>query len=334
MGKGVMLYCEIHEDCLAKIAAELASVGRKIADELGEELQAVLIGSGGVKAFAQELVFLGADKVLVIDDPAFASYQPDAYVEAMENVIKDISPAILLFGHNEAGRDLAPRLGFKFKAGVMLDCIKVEVEIATRKLYMTHPVYGSKVNTRFKAKTEGLLIASIRAKSNEPAESLETRSGEIIERSETVAVSIGQVQIIEQVKEEVAGVKLEEAGVIVSGGRGMQGPEGFEILKKLARVLGGEKGGAIGGSRAAIDNGWLPNKLQVGLTGKIVSPSIYIAVGISGAMQHIAGCLTSKTIIAINKDPEAPIFNISNYGVVGNWEDIVPALTEKCEALQ
>jgi len=333
MGKGVMLYCEIDEGSLAKITAELAGAGCKIADEFGVELQAVLIGSG-VKAFAQELVFLGVDKVIVIDDPAFADYQPEAYTAALAEVINSESPSVLLFGQNEAGRDLAPRLGFKLKAGVVMDCIKVEVDPAVHKLYMTHPVYGSKTNARFKATTDGLLIASIRAKSNEPAERVESRSGEIVEKPVAIPTPTGQVKIVEQVQDAIAGVKLEQASVIVSGGRGMQGPDGFQVLKELAAVLGGEAGGAVGGSRAAVDNGWLPNKLQVGQTGKMVSPNIYVAVGISGAMQHIAGCSASKTIIAINKDPEAPIFNISNYGVVGKWEDIVPMLIEKCAALK
>lgn len=332
MGNGIMLFCETSDGSLAKITAELAGAGRNIADQLGEELQAVLFGSG-VKAYAQELISLGIDKVYVFDAPVFDRYQAGLYGAAMEDLLKD-PPSILLFGHTETGRDLAPRLGFRLKAGIVMDCIKVEVDANSKKLLLTHPIYGSKANARFASKTEGLLIASLRAKSCDPAEKDENRQGNIIEKSIEVGELPNRIKVIDQIRDESAGVKLEQAGVIVSGGRGMQGPEGFETLKRLALVLGGETGGAVGASRAAVDNGWAPNKLQVGQTGKIVSPNIYVAVGISGAMQHIAGCATAKNIIAVNKDPEAPIFNIANYGVVGTWEQIIPAFTEKCEALK
>ena len=332
MGNGVMLFCETSDGNLTKITAELAGIGRNIADQCGQELQAVLIGNG-VKRYAQELIYWGVDKVYVFDAPALDLYQADLYITAMDDLLKE-PPSILLFGHTEIGRDLAPRLGFRFKAGVVMDCVKVEVDQNSKKLLMTHPIYGSKANARFASKTEGLLIISLRAKSSDPAERDESRQGNIIEKSITIKELPKTIKIVEQIRDDTAGIKLEQAGIIVSGGRGMQGPEGFEILKKLALVLGGETGGAVGASRAAVDNGWVSNKLQVGQTGKIVSPNIYIAVGISGAMQHIAGCATAKNIIAINKDPEAPIFNIANYGVVGKWEQVIPAFTEKCKNLK
>ena len=333
MGKGVLLFCEIDEGSLAKIDAELASAGRKIADELGEDLQAVLVGNG-VQEYAQELISLGVDKVHVFDDPAFEVYESDLYADTMAKFLQTISSTVLLFGHTEMGRDLAPRLGFRLETGVVMDCIKVEVDKPSKKIFMTHPVYGSKANARFRLKTDSVQIASIRAKSNEPADKDESKTGEIIVRTEEIPQKADQIRLVEKIKHEVSGVKLEQATVIVSGGRGLQGTEGFESLKKLALILGGETGGAVGASRAAVDNGWISNNQQVGQTGKIVSPKIYIAVGISGALQHTAGCSTSKTIIAINKDPEAPIFDIANYGVVGKWEEVIPPFMEKLEALK
>lgn len=331
MGNGVMLYGEIDDGGIANITAEMAGVGRNIADKLGQELQAVLIGNGA-KIYAQELICLGIDKVYVCDDPVLGNYQSDLYVAVMEDLVQD-PPSLLLFGHTETGRDLAPRLGFRLRTGVVMDGIKIEADTSSRKIFITHPVYGSKANARFTLKSDGLQIATIRAKSNEPAEKDANRTGEIVIRTGSIPKPETPIKVIEQVKDEVTGVKLEQASVVVSGGRGMQGAEGFEYLRKLARILGGETGGAVGASRAAVDNGWISNKQQVGQTGKIVSPNIYVAVGISGAMQHIAGCASSKNIIAINKDPEAPIFNIANYGIVGNWEEVIPAFTEKCESI-
>ncbi|MFQ5825926.1 MAG: electron transfer flavoprotein subunit alpha/FixB family protein, partial [Dehalococcoidia bacterium] len=325
--KGVLICVEVTEDRLASISQELLGCGRKLADALGEGLAAALVGSG-VKAHAQEAIAFGADRVYVVDDPILKDYSTDAYVAAMEKVVKEAGPQILLMGQTSLGRDLAPRLAFRLETALSTDCIELDIDPETKNLLQTRPVYGG--NARATLVTESRpQMATVRQKAMSPLERDDSRQGEVIGLESGVDPSQIRTKVLDTVKEEVAGVKLEAAPVVVSGGRGLGGPEGFGQLEELAKLLKG----AVGATRSATDNGWVPATIQVGLTGKIVTPDLYIAVALSGASQHMAGCSGSKNIVAVNKDPEANIFREAQFGVVGDYKQVIPALTAKVKKL-
>ncbi|MFC2020110.1 electron transfer flavoprotein subunit alpha/FixB family protein [Chloroflexota bacterium] len=325
--KGVMVYGELSEGKLASITTELLGCGRKLADDLGEELAAVLVGSG-VSGLAQEAIAFGADKVYVVDDALLANYQTDAYVPVMEKVIKQAPPQVLIMGQTSVGRDLAPSLAFRLETAASMDCLELAIDAESKRLLQTKPVYGGNAYAVFTCVADPQ-VATVRAKAMTPLERDESRQGEVITVDAGLDPSSIRTTFVEKVVEDVEGVKLEDAAVIVSGGRGIGGPEGFEQLRELAGVLGG----AVGASRPPCDNGWVADTLQIGLTGKIVSPDLYFAVAISGATQHMSGSSGAKSIVAINKDPEANIFKVAHYGVVGDWKKVIPALTEKIKEL-
>jgi len=323
--KGVLIFAEVADGKLTGLAQELLGVGRKLAGALGEGLSAVVAGSG-VAAVAQQAVAFGADKVYVVDDPLLKDYTTDAYAAAMQKVLEQAKPQILLLGQTNVGRDLAPKLAFKLGVGLSTDCVDLAIDPASKKLLQTRPVYGG--NARATFTTDGLpQIATARAKAFNALPKDDARKGEVV--NVAAGLSPARTKVLNKVKEEAAGIKLEDARVIVSGGRGMGGPDNFKLLEPLAKLLGG----AVGASRPPCDNNWVPTSLQIGLTGKIVSPEVYFAVGISGASQHMAGCTGAKHIIAINKDPEANIFREAEFGVVGDLKAILPALTEKVKEL-
>ncbi len=325
--KGVLVHGEVNDGKLSAIATELLGSGRKLADDLGGPLSAVLLGSG-VSSLAQEAIAFGADKVYVVDDPLLKDYQADAYATVMEKVAKQAMPQIILLGQTSIGRDLAPRLAFKLGTAATMDCVALEIDAASKRLRQTKPVFGGNAQAIFTSDTDPQ-IATVRAKVMSPREHDASRKGEII----TVAAGLEPAAIrdkfLERVKEAVEGIKLEDATVVIAGGRGMGGAEGFAQLKELANLLKG----AVGASRPACDSGWLSDTLQIGLTGKIVTPDLYIAVGISGSSQHMAGCSSAKCIVAINKDPEANIFKEARYGVTGDWKKVLPTLIQKCKEL-
>ena len=325
--RGVMILAEVVEGKLAAISAELLGCGRKLADELGQELSAILLGSG-VGDLAQDAISFGADKVLVMDDPVLEDYQTDAYLSAMEAVLMPEMPGILLLGQTAIGRDLAPRLAFRFDTAVTMDCVALELDPASKRLLGTKPVYGGNAQAVFTCESDPQ-IASIRAKVMSSLEPEPSRRGEIIPVEAKLDPAGIRTKLLETVVEEVEGIKLEDAAVIVCGGRGLDDAESFDKLRELANLLKG----AIGATRPAVDNGWLPDTLQVGLTGKIVTPDLYFAIALSGATQHMAGCSGAKTIVAINRDPHANIFREAHYGVVGDWKTVLPALTEKVREL-
>ena len=327
MGKGILVCGEVAEGKLAAITTELLGCGRKLADSLGEELAAVLLGSG-VKDTAKELVAFGADKVYVVDDAVLKDYQADVYKAAMLNVIKQADPKIVILGQTSMGRDLGPRLAFNLGTAISTDCLELEIDPGTKQLIQTRPVYGGNARATFTTEKEPQM-ATVRTKAMSPLERDDSRSGEIVDVAAGVDESAIKAKVLDKVKEEVVGVKMEDAPVVVAGGRGMGGLEGFQQLEELAKLLKG----ATGGSRPATDNGWVPATKQVGLTGKIVTPDLYIAVAISGSSQHMAGCSGSKAIVAINKDPEANIFREAQFGVVGDWKAVLPALTQKVKEL-
>ncbi len=325
--KGVMIYGEITEGKLSAIATELLGYGRKLADDLGQELSAVLVGSD-ISSLAQEAITFGADKVYVVDDPLLKDYQTDSYVPVMQKVVQQAMPEIILLGQTSVGRDLAPKLAFRLETAATTDCVALEIDPGSKRLLQTKPVYGGSAQAIFTSESDPQ-IATVRAKIMSPLPPDTSRKGEVITIEAGLEPSAIRTKVLEKVKEEIEGIKLEDAPVIISGGRGIGGPEGFEQLAELAKLMKG----ALGASRPACDSGWVPDTLQIGLTGKIVTPDLYIAIGISGSSQHLAGCSSSKAIIAINKDAEANIFKEARFGVVGDWKKVFPAFAEKVKEL-
>jgi len=326
--KGVMVFGEIIEGKLAPITIELLGGGRGLADNLGEELSLVLLGSG-IGDLGKEAIAFGADKVYVVDDPLLKDYQTDSYVAVMEKVVKQVSPNILLIGQTAMGRDLAPRLAFRLDTAVSMDCVELSIDPDSKLLLQTRPVYGGNARAIYTCEGTKPQIATVRAKAMDPLERDDARKGEVITIESGLDPSLIRTKVVDKVKEEVAGIKLEDADVVVCGGRGMGSAEAFQELEPLAKALGA----AIGATRPPCDNGWVLASLQVGLTGKIVSPTLYIAVALSGSSQHMAGCSGSKNIIAINKDAEANIFKEARFGVVGDYKKVLPAFTAKVKEL-
>jgi len=325
--KGVMIYGEVIEGKLDAIATELLGCGRKLADDLGQELSAVLAGSD-VSSLAQEAIAFGADKVYVVDDPLLKEYQTDSYILVMSKVVQQAMPQIILLGQTSIGRDLAPRLAFRLGTAATMDCMALTIDPDSKRLLPTKPVYGGNAQAIFAYESDPQ-IATVRAKAMSPLKPDSSRKGEITTIEAGIDPSAIRTKVLEKVKEEVEGVKLEDAPVVIGGGRGIGSAEGFQQLAELAKLLKG----AVGATRPACDSGWILDSAQVGLTGKIITPDLYLAVGISGASQHMAGCSSSKTIIAINKDADANIFKEAHYGVVGDWKKVLPAFVEKVKEL-
>lgn len=324
---GVMTYCEVAEGKLPSIAGEVLGCGRKLADDLGEELCAVLVGSG-VAALADEAVSLGADKVYVIDDPQLEQYQTYPYAAVMEKAVKAVMPRILIFGQTSVGRDLSPLLAFRLDTTATLDCLGLDIDADTRLLKRVKNVHGGHAQATFTSESFPQIV-TIRDKVMSPLTPDTSRKGEVITLDAGLDPSVSKTRLLKRIKEDEGGIRLEDASIIVSGGRGIGGSDGFQQLQELATMLDG----AVGASRPPCDNRWVPSNLQVGLTGKIVNPDLYIAVGLSGSIQHLSGCAQSKSIVAINKDAEANIFNYADFGVVGDWKKVLPAFRDKLKDL-
>ena len=321
MAQGVLVFAEQVDGSFRKIAYEAVSEGRRLADTLGDTVSAVVFGSG-VEGIAGELAQYGADKILVGDDPALADYTTDAYTNMLFEVVKDNDPRILLIGASSRGKDLSARLAARVGVGLAMDCIALKLD--GEKLIATRPMYGGKVLAE--VALEGVpQMSAIRPNVMEIVQS--SKAGDV----EKVAISTGVVRtrVVEKRLEVASKVDLTEADVIVSGGRGMGGSD-FGVIEQLAEVLGG----TVGASRSAVDEGWRPHSDQVGQTGKVVSPNLYVACGISGAIQHLAGMGSSKYIVAINKDPEAPIFKKADYGIVEDLFKAVPAIMAELKKLK
>ncbi len=317
---GVLAFVEAAGGSLTPFSAEVLGAARRLADEAGQPAIAALIGSG-VEGLAQECIQRGADRAVVVDDGALAEYLSDTYAPVAEQVVREVNPSIVLLGQTIVGRDLAPRLAFRLGTAVAMD--SVELSAAGGKLSATRPVYGGNARATFTFATMPQM-ATVRAKTNEPLEPNASRSGEVTKLTPNLP-STPPSKLVGREAAKTEGLRLEDATVVVSGGRGLGGPEGFQVIEQLAGALGG----AVGASRAACDLGWYPVANQVGLTGKVVSPELYIAIAISGASQHMAGCGGSKNIVAINKDVEASIFKAARFGVVGDYKQVLPALIEE-----
>ena len=320
MAQGVFAITEQRDGELRKVSFEVVSEGRRVADGLGAELTAVVLGSG-IDSLAEELKKYGPDKILVGDDAALAEYTTDAYANVLAELIQSADPAIIITGASAQGKDLAGRLAAKLDAGVAMDCVAVKLD--NGNLTYTRPMFGGKI------------LADVEIEGSPQIVAIRPNVMNITENSKESAIEKPAVQagepktkVVEMKMETGDKVELTEADIIVSGGRGTGG--NYAAIEALAESLGA----AVGASRSAVDEGWRPHSDQVGQTGKTVSPTLYVACGISGAIQHLAGMSTSKYIVAINKDEEAPIFSRADLGIVGDLFEIVPAVTEEVKKIK
>ena len=326
MAKGIWIVIEQSKSEIRKVSLELLSQGRIIADKTGEPLVAVILGKG-IADIAGNVTAYGVDKVIIVEDDRLADYTTGAYTSVLNKLIRKEEPQAVLLGNTAVGKDLAPRLAQRLGVGMASDCTGMEID-DTSFLTFKRPIYGGKAFVELTAAVRPIL-ATIRPNTFPVAAEDTSRQAEVV--NETADIDPADLRAI--VKEIVLATserpELIEANIIISGGRGMKGPENYTILEECADVIGA----AVGASRAAVDAGWIEQKFQVGQTGKTVSPTLYIACGISGAIQHLAGMGSSKVIVAINKDPEANIFNLADYGIVGDLFEIIPMLTEELKKL-
>lgn len=321
MSRKVIVLGEVRNGELRNISFEGIAAAKKVSE--GGEVTAVLLGES-VRGLAPQMIHYGADRAVIVEDPKLAAYTPDGFSQALLAVIDQEKPEAIIFGHTAQGKDLSPKMASKLGAGLISDVVAIEE--AGDNIIFTRPIYSGKAFEK-KILTDGILMASIRPNNIPPLEKDASREGEI----SAVSAEIKDLRtIVREVAEKaVQGVDLSEAKVIVAGGRGVKSAEGFKPLKELADLLGG----AVGASRGACDAEFCDYSLQIGQTGKVVTPDLYIACGISGAIQHLAGMSNSKVVVAINKDPEANIFKVADYGIVGDLFEVVPILVEELQAM-
>ena len=323
MAKGVWLVAEQRGGDFRKVSFEIASTARKLADELGEEVCAILLGYG-IEGIAGKLGEYGVDRVYVADDAVFEQYTTDAYSAAVGKLVAENDPSILLLAASIQGKDLSSRLVGKLATGMATDC--VDLKIVDGNLIATRPMYAGKCYAEV-AVSGTPQMASLRPNVFPVVEN--KKAGEAVKFDPSLNTGELRTKVLEVQKDSSGKLDLTEADIIVSGGRGMKGPENYTIIEELADKLGA----TVGASRAAVDAGWRPQTDQVGQTGKVVSPNLYVACGISGAIQHLAGMSSSKCIVAINKDPDAPIFKKADYGIVDDLFKVVPEVTKEVEKL-
>lgn len=322
MARKFLVLGEVRDGSLRNVSFEAIGAAKLAAD--GGEVIGVLIGEN-VQSLGSQLIEYGADRVVVVEDAKLAQYTTDGFAQALLAVIEAEKPEGIIIGHTSQGKDLSPRIAGKLQSGLISDVTSLE-EVGGNVVF-TRPIYSGKAFEK-KIITDGIIFATIRPNNIAPLEKDESRTGDVA----SLSVDIKDLRTIikDVVRKATEGVDLSEAKVIVSGGRGVKSEEGFEPLKELANVLGG----AVGASRGACDAEYCDYSLQIGQTGKVVTPDLYIACGISGAIQHLAGMSNSKVIVAINKDPEANIFNVADYGIVGDLFEVVPLLTEEFKKLK
>lgn len=324
MSKNLWVYLETDEGRAKNVGFELLNPGRAMADKLGEELVAVVIGEG-VEQAAKDAIAYGADRVLLVEGDEYRNYNTDAATFAMAELIRKYEPSIVLYGATNNGRDVAPRVACTLKTGLTADCTGLDIDEETRLLMSTRPTFGGNLMATIACPDHRPQMSTVRPGVFKKAAYDEGRTGEIVREEVHIDPKNIRVELVERIREVAEAVNLEEADVIVSGGRGLKAPENFALIRELAEVLGG----VVGASRAAVDAGWIPHAHQVGQTGRTVAPKLYVAVGISGAIQHLAGMSGSDTIVAINRDPDAPIFGVADYGIVGDLFEVVPALIQE-----
>ncbi len=318
--KGVWVFGEQTGGTPAGVALELLGEGRKLSDILGVELSAVLLGSN-IEQAAKLLIAHGADNVYLIDHPSLQYFNDESYTDIFVQLIKNYKPEIVLMGASTYGRSLAPRISSRINTGLTADCTKLEIDTEKKILLQTRPAFGGNLMATIICPNRRPQMATVRPKVMKAIEPDYARTGSIIRPDVKLPVQLA-TKVVDVVSNLTQMVNLTEADIIVSGGRGLGDPKNFSLLEELARLLGG----AVGASRAAVDAGWIEYCHQVGQTGKTVGPKVYFACGISGAVQHLAGMSSSDTIIAINKNPDAPIFKVATFGIIGDVLQVVPAL--------
>ena len=323
MSKDVYVIAEQRDGKIQKVGLELIGDATKLAKDLGEQVVAVLLGSN-ITDKAQELIQHGADKVVVVDDPMLEKYATEPYAKAITAVIKACEPEIVLYGATSIGRDLAPRVSARVHTGLTADCTKLAINEETKLLHMTRPAFGGNIMATIVCKNHRPQMATVRPGVMAALAKDATRTGEVVNFKVDFVPADMNVEILEEVKETKKTVDITEAKVLVSGGRGIGSADFVPVLQEAADVLGG----VVTGSRPVIEAGWLDKDRQVGQTGKTVRPDLYLACGISGAIQHVAGMESSEVVISINKDDNAAIFSVSDLGVVGDVKVILPKLVE------
>jgi electron transfer flavoprotein alpha subunit len=325
--KGVWIFAEQRNGKVAPVAYELLGVGRRLADDLGTSLSAILFGAS--ESEARELIRWGADRVYKSSDPIFEKFNDEPYSQLFTSLIKEHGPEIVLAGATPIGRSFIPRVAAKIRTGLTADCTALEIDKDTRNLLQIRPAFGGNIMATILCPNNRPQMATVRPRVMKRGQYDENREGEVINVNSDGISS--RTKVLNTIKEESGiTINLQEVDIIVSGGRGLGDPKGFGLLEELAQILGG----AVGSSRAAVDAGWIPYRHQVGQTGKTVCPKLYFACGISGAVQHLVGMQSSDIIIAINKNEEAPIFNVATYGIVGDLYEIVPLLIKKLKELK
>ena len=321
--KNVWVFAEQRQGKIMPVSIELLGEGRKLATETGSELCAILLGYN-TEDMAKELIAYGADKVYVADNALLENFTTDAYTKVISDAIYEVKPEIVLMGATHIGRDLAPRVAARVDTGLTADCTQLEIDPEDKKILQTRPAFGGNIMATIVCQGHRPQMSTVRPGVMSKADRDDSRKGEVIALDIKLSKEDVRTEVVEIVKEAKELVSLTDADVIVAGGKGLGKAEGFELLKKLADKMGG----VVGASRATVDEGWIDHSHQVGQTGTTVKPTIYIACGISGAIQHIAGMQSSDIIIAINKNASAPIFDVADYGIVGDLYEVVPRLME------
>lgn len=322
--KGVFVFAQQVDGVINGVSFELIGKGKELAADLGTEVTAVILGDG-VKSLADELAAYGADKVIVVDDPVLKEYTTEPYTHAIHKIIEKHKPEVFLYGATAIGRDLAPRVSARATTGLTADCTKLEVDPDNKKLRMTRPAFGGNIMATIICPDHTPQMATVRPGVMKKAAKNPSAKANVEEFHPGFEKNNKYVEVTEVIKKVSDKVDIMDAKILVSGGRGVGAKENFKMLEELAEVLGGE----VSSSRASVDAGWTEKEQQVGQTGKTVRPNVYFAIGISGAIQHLAGMEESDIIIAINKDEYAPIFDVADFGIVGDLHKIVPALTQK-----
>ncbi len=326
--KGVWVFAEQHKGGIASVALELLGEGRKLADKKNTRLSAVFLGHG-VRDKAKELIAYGADIVYVADDPALKDFNDDSYAAVLTTLAKRHKPEIILAGATAIGRSFFPKVASALSTGLTADCTVLDIDGETGHLHQTRPAFGGNIMATIVTPNHRPQMATVRHKVMKPAPRNDSRTGDIIEVKFNQSGAL-RTRVIKTVEELCETVNICEADIIVAGGRGLGSAGNFQLLEDLAKLLNG----AVAATRGAVDEGWIPYSHQVGQTGKTVCPKLYIACGISGAIQHVAGMQSSEVIIAINKDPDAPIFSVATYGIVGDVHEVLPIMIRKIREMR
>lgn len=326
--KDIWVFAEQRQGKITPVVIELLGEGRKLADTKGIKLNAILLGKD-VNCLAEELIAYGAETVYVADDPLLENFTTDGYTKVIVDAVNEIKPEIVLIGATNIGRDLAPRIASRLNTGLTADCTKLEIDPEDGKIKQTRPAFGGNIMATIICPDARPQMSTVRPGVMDKAVRNDDNKGNIVPLKYDIKESDIRTKIIEIVKHAVEKVSLTDADIIVSGGLGLQNADGFKLIEELADKLGG----VVGSSRAAVDAGWIDKSHQVGQTGTTVKPNLYIACGISGAIQHLAGMKESSIIVAINKDPDAPIFSVADYGIVGDLYKVIPEIISEIDAV-